>query len=192
MGPPFRRCHGAWPVFGGRRRDLGGARLRRRWGDGRRHRVGRCGRRRRPLVAPQDRGNGQAGGDEGEDRYGAPAQHTAAAALKNALGPQPIDLRLAEAQALAQHLVGVLAQHGGWPAVIDIGLRKPHGAGDQVDLAAADRRMVHFQLHAPRLHMRVVENLLDIVDGPAANPQFAHAVEPELRRLGGDDLAEFR
>ena len=31
------------------------------------------------------------------------------------------------------------------------------------DLAAADRRMVHFQLHA-RLHMRVVENLLDIVE----------------------------
>ena len=39
--------------------------------------------------------------------------------------------------------------------------------------------------------MRVVENLLDIVDGAAANPQFAHAVEPDCDG-GGDDLAEFR
>src|SRR5262249_26132712 len=115
---------------------------------------------------------------------------TGIASANRAGRPQRRDLRLVESEHLAQYLIRVLAER-----------RRgcPHRAGslgqtdrraDHPDLARA--RMVHLDEGAARLHLGMLDDLRDAVDGADGNPARQQQQLPLLVASREEDLLQPR
>src|SRR5215475_14589878 len=110
-------------------------------------------------------------------------------------GPERRDLVRGELKETAQHLLGVLAQGGRGGAHRARRLRQAHGHADHSYGARA--RVGHVHERAARLHLWVVDNLRDAVDGPEGDalveedrrPLIVGAGEEGLLKRGDERLA---
>ncbi len=92
-------------------------------------------------------------------------------------------------QHLAQHRVGVLAADRRRQVIIHRRLRQFDRIADQIDGALAGQRMRHRDLHAAEQDLRVLEHLVDIVDGAAGHAEIGQPLDPvRLRFLRRDSM----
>src|SRR5262249_50602533 len=103
-------------------------------------------------------------------------------------GPERRDLVRGELKETAQHLLGVLAQGGRGGAHRARRLRQAHGHADHSYGARA--RVGHVHERAARLHLWVVDNLRDAVDGPEGDALVEEDRLPLLVGAGEGGLPE--
>src|SRR5689334_17665694 len=101
---------------------------------------------------------------------------------------QPGDVGLALAQQPAQHLFGVRTEQRRREPVFDRRVGKAHGARHERQLCAG--AVLELDAHTARLHLRLLENLGDVVDRPVRYARGLEELEPFALRALAEDRGE--
>src|SRR5882672_161220 len=109
-------------------------------------------------------------------KRGGDGPRTCGALSDYAIGAQPGDLAIAQAQHLAQDLLGVLPQHRRRETVLERRPRKAHRARHERELPGD--RMLELDFHAARFHLRLLEHLRDVVDRPVRDARRIQQLDP--------------